>query len=185
VNTILQKLLASVRAAYPSGSSPYWRALPLRRMKSLVAGAFLLGSVGGFALNLLQFGAPRLEFFWPLLWGTGVTIFLVGRIKKARLLPLVILVFVAVSFLAGRPAVAARFTVPESEKQRVLFNVVGIWIGVFFGFRLLLYFVTTEGLANVRLQTEFSLAHDIQATLVPAVSLETASLEVYGKSLVL
>jgi len=43
--------------------------------------------------------------------------------------------------------------------------------------------VTTAGLANVRMQTELSLAHDIQATLVPTLSFQTASFEVYGKSI--
>jgi sigma-B regulation protein RsbU (phosphoserine phosphatase) len=44
-------------------------------------------------------------------------------------------------------------------------------------------FVTTEGLDSVRMQTELLLAHGIQATLVPAISLQTAGFEVYGKSL--
>jgi serine phosphatase RsbU (regulator of sigma subunit) len=51
------------------------------------------------------------------------------------------------------------------------------------GSRLLFYFVTTEGLANVRMQTEFSLAHGIQAALVPVISFQTPRLEVYGKSI--
>ena len=48
--------------------------------------------------------------------------------------------------------------------------------------RLLLSFVTTEGLDNVRMQTELSLAHGIQATLVPDLSLQTPRFEAYGKS---
>jgi sigma-B regulation protein RsbU (phosphoserine phosphatase) len=51
------------------------------------------------------------------------------------------------------------------------------------GFRLLLSFVTTEGVANVRMQTELALAHDIQTTLVPTVSFQTSRFEVYGKSI--
>jgi len=48
---------------------------------------------------------------------------------------------------------------------------------------LLISFVTTEGLENVRMETELSLAHGIQATLVPTVSFQTARFEVYGKSM--
>lgn len=54
--------------------------------------------------------------------------------------------------------------------------------GIGFGFRLLTLFAGTEGLVHIRLQTELSLAQRIQATLVPAVSFQNASLEVYGKS---
>ena len=47
----------------------------------------------------------------------------------------------------------------------------------------LLSFVSNEGLANVRMQTELSLAHVIQSTLVPDLSLETGRFEAYGKSI--
>lgn len=183
VKNKLQKLLAGLSAAYPSASSPYWRALPLRRMKSLLAGVFLLGSVFGFAVNLLQPNGPRLAFLSPLFFGGAVTSILVVRIKKASLLPLLFLVVIGLGWLTERPSgVSAPLPVQETAKRRVWFDVVGIWVGVSVGFRLLLYFVTTEGLANVRMQTEFSLARDIQADLVPAVSFQTESFEAYGES---
>src|SRR5215472_584620 len=40
-----------------------------------------------------------------------------------------------------------------------------------------------RGLDSLRMQTELSLAHGIQATLVPTVSFQNAAFEVYGKSL--
>lgn len=40
-----------------------------------------------------------------------------------------------------------------------------------------------EGLATVRIQTELALAHGIQATLVPTLSLQVDRFEVYGKSI--
>ena len=52
-------------------------------------------------------------------------------------------------------------------KVRILFDAIGIWITVPLGFRLLLSFLTNEGLSNVRMQTELALAYGIQATLVP------------------
>jgi phosphoserine phosphatase RsbU/P len=48
---------------------------------------------------------------------------------------------------------------------------------------LLLSFVSNEGLANIRMQTELSLAHGIQATLVPDLFLQTPRFELYGKSI--
>jgi hypothetical protein len=41
----------------------------------------------------------------------------------------------------------------------------------------------TEGLATARIQTELALAHGIQATLVPTLSLQVDRFEVYGKSI--
>jgi hypothetical protein len=77
--------------------------------------------------------------------------------------------------------VVAPSPIPQTLRVRILFDAIGIWLGVTLGFRLLLSFVTREGLAAVRMQTELSLAHGIQATLVP--TLETPSFEVYGKSI--
>ncbi|MFZ0734349.1 MAG: PP2C family protein-serine/threonine phosphatase [Candidatus Sulfotelmatobacter sp.] len=68
-------------------------------------------------------------------------------------------------------------------RLRILFDAIGIWAGATLGFRLLLSFVTTEGVASVRMQTELSLAHDIQTTLVPTLSFQTPKFEVYGKSI--
>jgi sigma-B regulation protein RsbU (phosphoserine phosphatase) len=79
--------------------------------------------------------------------------------------------------------VVAPSPIPQTLRVRILFDAIGIWLGVTLGFRLLLSFVTREGLAAVRMQTELSLAHGIQATLVPTLSFETPSFEVYGKSI--
>jgi hypothetical protein len=43
-----------VSSAFPTGFSPYWRMLPLSRMKMFLAGYFFVGAAGGFALDLLQ-----------------------------------------------------------------------------------------------------------------------------------
>ncbi len=43
--------------------------------------------------------------------------------------------------------------------------------------------MTNEGLSNVRMQTELSLAHGIQARLVPDITLQTSRFEVYGRSI--
>jgi serine phosphatase RsbU (regulator of sigma subunit) len=180
-----QKLLATLSRAYPSGSSPYWRALPIGQMKSLLAGTFLVFSAAGFAANLVQLNAGQVGrgLFWPVLTGTLATSFLVAMIKKVRMVPFFLLV-VAIGWLADRATLGSTLLPsPEAVKQWVLFDAIGVMFGVGVGFRLLLYFVTTEGLANVRLQTEFSLAHDIQAALVPAISFQTPRFEVYGKSI--
>jgi serine phosphatase RsbU (regulator of sigma subunit) len=178
-----QKLMAHLSAAYPSGSSPYWRALPIGQMKTLLAGTFLLASAIGFAANQTQLNI-RLGggFFWPVLAGTVATGFLVGRIKKVRLLPFLFLL-IAIVWLVNRASLGGTPPPLEVLRQWILFDAIGVFIGVGIGSRLLLYFVTTEGLANVRMQTEFSLAHGIQSALVPAISFETPRFEVYGQSI--
>lgn len=83
----LRKWLAPLAAAYPSAFSPYWRALPLGRIKSLLAGAFLTGSVAGFAADLLQIHTRPLVggWYWPISLGLVASGILVTRIKNLRL----------------------------------------------------------------------------------------------------
>jgi serine phosphatase RsbU (regulator of sigma subunit) len=67
--------------------------------------------------------------------------------------------------------------------RRVVFDAIGILVGTTVGYRLLVDFIRTEGFATIRMQTELALAHGIQATLVPTLSLQVDRFEVYGKSI--
>ena len=170
--------------ALPSAFSPYWRGLPLRRMKWFLAGTFLVASAAGFAADLLRLNASRVAggFFWPVLAGSSATAVLVAIIKRARLIPLLYVVVGVAAWLGVRASHVSAPT-PETIRQRVLFDAIGVMAGVGLGSRLLAFFAGTEGLASLRMQTELALAHRIQETLVPTVSFRNAAFEVYGRSI--
>jgi hypothetical protein len=182
----LRTWLAGLRSAYPAAFSPYWHVLPLWRMKAFLAGYFFIGAAGGFALDLLQLNATPVGggLFWPVLMGTGAAALRAAGIKRVRLIPLLFLLVIVAAWLGYRSShVSPPLPVPLAVHRRVLFDAFGILVGIGFGSRFLLFFAGTEGLATVRLQTELSLAHGIQATLVPTISFQNASFELYGKSL--
>jgi hypothetical protein len=181
----LRMWLAGVRSAFPTTFSPYWRLLPLGRMKTLMAGYFFIGAAGGFACDLLQLNTSRVGggFFWPVLVGTGATALRADAIKRVRLLPLLFLLVVVTAWLGYWAPHVSPLPVPVTVHRRVLVDAIGILVGIAFGVRFLLFFAGTEGVASVRMQTELSLAHGIQATLVPTVSFQNASFELYGKSI--
>ena len=186
MNKRLRRLLVAVGSAYPSAFSPYWRALSLRRMRKFLVGIFFTASVLGFAADLMQLNYQRLGrgFFWPIFVGVISVSFFAAAIKRIRLLlPLYLVMGVIVWFGYRASHASASLPVPDALGQRVVFDAVGIMLCTSLGFRLLLSFATTEGLAAVRMQTELSLAHGIQATLVPTLSFETSTFEVYGKSI--
>lgn len=170
-------------SAYPTASSPYWRALPLGRMKKFLLGVFLTCAGIGFAFDLLQIDHPPLGFFWPVFVGTMAASVFATRIKRPRFVLPLWLLMMALGGLLYRGTRASELSLPDGLYRRVALYAVGTFLGVGVGYRFLLSFVTTEGLNSVRTQTEFSLAHGIQATLVPAISLQNAGFEVYGKSL--
>jgi len=169
-------------------------------MKSLLAGVFFTGAVVGFAADLAQLNVQRLGrgLFWPVLFGAAAVYALVSRIKRVRPVFLIFIV-VLVPYLAGGLSglgwtglgwltypislTVSPWPLPQALKERIVFDAVGIWISVALGFRLLLSFLSNEGLSNVRMQTELSLAHRIQTTLVPTLCFQTQKFEVYGKSI--
>ena len=181
----LRTWLAGVRSAFPTTFSPYWRMLPLSRMKMFMAGYFFVGAAGGFSLDLVQLNASRVGggFFWPVLMGTGATALRVAAIKRVRVIPILFLLVALTAWLGYWAShVSTPLPVPVALHRRVLFDAIGILLGIAFGIRFLLFFAGTQGVASVRMQTELSLAHGIQATLVPTVSFRNASFELYGKS---
>jgi hypothetical protein len=151
--------LAGVRSAFPTAFSPDWHVLPLGRMKALLAGYFFIGAAGGFAFDLLQLNASRVGggFFWPVLVGTGATALRAAGIKRFRLIPLVFLLVVVTGWLGYWAAhVSPPLPVPVAVHRSVLFDAIGILVGIGFGTRFLLFFAGTEGLASVRMQTEMA-----------------------------
>jgi hypothetical protein len=186
MNKKLRMWLAGVRSAFPTAFSPYWRVLPLGRMKMFLAGYFFVGAAGGFAFDLLQLNASLVVggFFWPVLMGTGAMAARAAAIKRVRLVPLLLLLVAVTAWLGYWAShVSTPLPVPVAVHRRVLFDAIGILVGIGFGARFLLFFAGTEGVASVRMQTELSLAHGIQAILVPTVSFRNAGFELYGKSI--
>jgi len=204
MNKSLQEWRTLLGSAFPSGDNPYWRALPISRMKGLLLGTFFISAVVGFAADLLLINSHWLGrgFFWPALFGSAAVGILVAKVKRVRPIFLAAFVFVStcttiwvvvglsglgwsgLHWLTDSISLAVyRWPIPQTMKARLLFDSIGVWVCGVLGFRLLLSFVTNEGLANVRMQTELSLAHGIQARLVPDISLETSRFEVYGRSI--
>lgn len=186
MNNRLRKMLSHLTSAFPSAFSPYWRALPIGRMKLLLAGIFLLSSAAGFCFDLLQLHTLRVGrgFYWPILAGASATAILAAVVKRVRLLPVLYLAIFGLGWLGYRASLGKTpVPVQDALNRRVVFDAIGILVGIGFGSRLLTLFAGTEGLVHMRMQTELSLAHSIQATLVPTVSFQNSRFEVYGRSI--
>jgi hypothetical protein len=167
--------------------SAYWQALPMRSIGRLLAPAFILSAGFGFAIDLLLLDYQPLArgFFWPVYSGALTTVTLVARMKRLRRLVPVLLLMTLVGVWLG---VRISFHSPappdmEAMKRRVVFDAVGILVGTVFGYRFLVDFIRTEGVATVRMQTELALAHGIQSTLVPTLSFRVDRFEGYGQSI--
>jgi serine phosphatase RsbU (regulator of sigma subunit) len=182
----LRKWQTGLGSLYPSASSPYWHALPIWHLTKPLMGTFFIAAGVSFAVDLLQLHHPPLGhgFFWPIFGGTMAAGLAAARIKKFRLVFPLWLLMVGLGALAFRADHISRIqSLPDALYKRVVIDAAGIWLGAGIGYRLLLSFITSEGLNSVRMQTELFLAHGIQTTLVPAIAFRNANFEVYGKSI--
>jgi serine phosphatase RsbU (regulator of sigma subunit) len=175
----------SKRWAYNT-SSAYGRSLPMLSMGKFLAAAFITFCAVGFSIDLLLVNYQPLGrgFFWPIYFGTLGTAVFEARMKRIRLVPVLLLITGAGLWLAVRISLHSSAS-PDLEvmHRRVVFDAIGILVGTTVGYRLLVDFIRTEGLATIRMQTELALAHGIQATLVPTLFLQVDRFEVYGKSI--
>jgi hypothetical protein len=95
-------------------------------------------------------------------------------IKRVRVIPLLFLLVGLTAWLGYWALhVSTPLPVPVAVHRRVLFDAIGILVGIGLGTRFLLFFAGTEGVASVRMQTELSLAHGLLRVLDPAIPLAT------------
>jgi hypothetical protein len=192
MKTTVQKLFSDRWARHTISEGAFGRMLPMRSMGKFLAAAFITWCGVGFVLDLLLLNYQPLArgFFWPIYSGTlGTAVFAV-RIRARFRLGSVLLMIGLLLFAGAGLWLAVRISFHSSASpdveamhRRVVFDAIGILVGTIVGYRVLVDFVLTEGIAKVRMQTELALAHGIQATLVPTLSFQVGRFEVFGKSI--
>jgi hypothetical protein len=174
-------------ARHTISEAAFGRMLPLRNMGKFLAAAFITWCAVGFVIDLLLLNYQPLArgFFWPIYFGTLGTAVFAARMRGGFRLVLVLLLITGAGlWLAVRISFhSSALPAVEAMHRRVVFDAIGILVGTIVGYRVLVDFVLTEGIATVRMQTELALAHGIQATLVPTLSFQVDRFEVYGKSI--
>ncbi len=66
--------------------------------------------------------------------------------------------------------------------QRASFDAIGILVTLILGYILLILFINTEGIRNLRLYAEMNLAQELHANLVPKIEVRNNHFEIFGIS---
>jgi len=167
----------------------HFRAVPFSRLWVLVAAVFLLFSVVGFYIDLngetgeMPYAVVVMVAILSGL-NAALWIFVLSRLSRLFLVLLIVLQF----FIGSLNSLVANWMVHTFDLQAVaskagvhfastatLYAIIASY--VFFG-----TYIRREGRDSFRIQNELRLAHRIQATLVPPVTLHCAQFEVYGIS---
>lgn len=132
---------------------------------------------------LFDFVRPqRVPWYEVVLWASFSGLTAVGWalafVRSIRILAMVIPISFALPILFGQ-----RFWAFEESPPRLLLEVAACIVLMALGYGFFIRFITTEGMASLRLRTEMNLAHEIHADLVPPIALRAPGAEVYGTSL--
>ena len=165
----------------------YWKSIPLRRLGLLLVAAFCLFAAIGSLINLLTPNHSPLftAFVWAAFSGATADAYVLSISRKPALFPVVVFGQVLINALinVGLKDVTLYFQLtPAPTETLVRFTVISTITLTLAGYACFLAFIQTEGRVAIRTQTELALAHRIQQTLVPVVSLEMAGCSVYGIS---
>lgn len=165
-----------------------FRDVPFGRLWRFMAAVFLLFSVIGFYQDLIRMGsipyATTLAI--AVICGANAVLWILAFARGSwpMLIPLIGLQFLLgpmMSAMAGWMSRAFRLGTPTAQ-HGVFFAASCTLAVVMVSYWLFIVFFQGEARETYRIRNELELAHGIQQTLVPPVTLRTKMFEVYGIS---
>ena len=171
-----------------SPSYRFFRDVPLRRLRLLLLAFFCLFGMLGFLIDVIELGHKSLSevLVWTIFTGTMAVFYLLTAIRSS---PRWLLLPLAIQFAGSAlirslfvPSVGDFASLPIDGNEIRMAALGSLVLSLLAG-GLFLQFVRSEGRSAVRLQTELSLAHSIQKTLVPAIEKTLSGCEIYGVSI--
>jgi serine phosphatase RsbU (regulator of sigma subunit) len=171
-----------------TGHWTHFRVLSMKRLSWLMLAVFLLFSIIGFHIDLLSNGAIPYATVIGFAAFSGLTA-LLWLLVLARLPTVFIALLVVFQLFTGTfyrlfaEWMNATFHLREVPfAQGVHFASNSIFFLMMASYVCFVTFIRKEGKESFKLRTELELAHSIQKTLVPPITLQTACFEVYGIS---
>jgi len=162
----------------------FWKSLPTRSYLKLLIAIFFTLSTIGFIIDLWNAGQQPL---WRLL----VTIVYFGLLSAGcahvairrdwKIIPVLIVVQFSIMFLL--PESTIQVPINDLLKNRLIFNGFGLVVSIVLGYVFFIWFISGEGIPQVRLKTEIDLAKKMHDVLVPKIQFQNKNIVVYGESI--
>ena len=166
----------------------YFRDVPWSRLWVFLTAVFFLFSVIGYFEDLVNGATAPIAVMGVVAFMSGLNA-LVWVLIIARFSRWVLGVLIPAQFLLG-PVTghlvnwmqAAFHLQPVTPNVGMRVAASGILVAVIVSYFFFVWFFRVEGVETAKIRNELQLAHGIQKTLVPPVTLRTARWEVYGVS---
>jgi hypothetical protein len=165
----------------------YWRAVPLSRLYFLLLAVFFTFGTIGLLSSILSAGTTPVVVAvgWVLITGVSAICYILVLARRPALFPILVACQLAVTFAYSSfddYAMRRHWLHPLPEHSGTAIFVVTAIIFIAAGYSFFLIFIQTEGRQTIRAHAELAMAHSIQQTLVPALSLRLAGCEIHGVS---
>jgi hypothetical protein len=171
----------------------YWAqfsSVPFKRLWVLLTAVFLLFSVIGFYLDLVDAKGKwpyAVALMFAVYCGLNGALWVVA--ERARWSGYFLAGMLALQFFNGRIVsnLASWMThtfdlQPVPSETGTYFAATATLLTILLSYVFFVLYIRREGSLSFRMRNELELAHGIQKTLVPPVALRTACFEVYGIS---
>ena len=166
----------------------YFRDVPWKRLWLFLVAVFCLFSVIGYFNDLINGARAPYAVMGVVAFVCGLNavlwVVVIARLSRWVLGCLIVLQFFLGPFLAHL-AVWMQGTFhlqPVTPNVGMRVAAVGILVAVVVSYYFFVWFFRVEGVETAKIRNQLELAHGIQRTLVPPVTLRTARWEVYGVS---
>jgi serine phosphatase RsbU (regulator of sigma subunit) len=180
-------LLWWVRKGRRDESGAYWRAVPLLRLKYLIAAQCLAGASVAFLFDLLRGGTGDREgvvLLAVIAASVSTALFLLrtrGTPRVARV-TVGVAVMALILFRVAVPAIG-RFSSGPVSMFGIRFDGAAMLLMMAFGVQAYRTHISTEGARQLRAEAELALAHRLQRVLVPPVVFRNSRVEICGRSI--
>ena len=164
----------------------FWQEVSFRSSLLCAAGVFCLFATFGFLVDIIDAGGHtgrHLAFLVVLSGIMSVGYFLAGTRRWKWMLVGLIGLQVAVTYASipyfPHPSIPPDF---QAMRARLILDGLGVIAAIMASYSLFMAFIASEGVRQVRMGTELTLAAEIHDTLVPPISLDGSIFQVRGRA---
>ena len=166
----------------------HFQSVPLARLRPLIIAVFVLFSTFGYFDDIIGGGVYPYSILVPNVLVSGLIacawILILSRRPFGWILLLIPIQILSPLFLGWLDRILLIHfpAAPATAALGIRINAIGAMFSIVLSYVFFILFIRGEGKESFKIRNELELAHGIQKTLVPPVTLRMARFEIYGIS---
>ncbi len=166
----------------------HFRSVPLARIRPLIIAVFVLFSTFGYFDDIMAGGLYPYSILISNVVFSGLIaclwILILSRKPFSWILLLIPIQILSPFILAWFARILSIHfpAAPATAAIGIRISAIGMMLSIVLSYVFFIIFIRGEGKESFKIRNELELAHGIQKTLVPPVTLRTARFEIYGIS---